>query len=175
MADILLERAFDPVMSRDDFIRIALDAADCMPLYRVQWRESLLAEDGSRLICRFVAPDTEAVRMLTRDTPASARTAWAGSVHDTGREQEATVVVERRFTAPAVLEALQTREDAHAWCLEQYRVTFLRTFLSSDRKRMLCLYHAPDAESVRRAQTQAGMPLERVWACRAQNPANFPD
>jgi len=35
---------------------------------------------------------------------------------------------------------------------------------------MICLYHAPDAESVRLAQRQAGMPLERVWAFHAVLP-----
>jgi hypothetical protein len=30
---------------------------------------------------------------------------------------------------------------------------------------MLCLYQAPDAESVRLAQHQANMPVDRVWAC----------
>jgi uncharacterized protein DUF4242 len=44
-------------------------------------------------------------------------------------------------------------------------VTFLRTFFSRDRKRMLCLYEAPDAESVRVAEGKAGVPFERAWAC----------
>lgn len=29
---------------------------------------------------------------------------------------------------------------------------------------MVCIYAAPDAESVRSAQRQAGMPFETVWA-----------
>jgi hypothetical protein len=28
---------------------------------------------------------------------------------------------------------------------------------------MICLYHAPDAESVRIAQRAANMPVERIW------------
>ena len=58
--------------------------------------------------------------------------------------------------------------------MELHRVTFLRTFFSLDCRRMLCLYQAPDAESVRLAQRQAGMPLERVWACRHYNVGNLP-
>ena len=61
--------------------------------------------------------------------------------------------------------AAQAIEDAGAWCLETHRVKFARTFFSLDRTRMICLYQAPDAEAVRMAQRQAGMPMERVWAC----------
>lgn len=174
MTDVVLEREFDDLMSSAGFVEMAQGVVGCLPLYRVEWQESLLAEDGSRLVCRFVAPDTESVRSVTRDYPARHRLAWAGSVHDTGRPDEVGVVVERSFDTAADLDALQAREEAHAWCLEQHRVTFLRTFLSADGKRMLCLYHAPDAESVRLAQQQAGMPVARVWACRVFSPANFP-
>ena len=41
---------------------------------------------------------------------------------------------------------------------------FLRTYFSTDRRKMLCLYGARDAEHVRMVQAQAGMPPERVWA-----------
>jgi hypothetical protein len=42
----------------------------------------------------------------------------------------------------------------------------VRTLFSTDRKRMICLYHAPDAESVRLAQRAAGMPFGEVWPFR---------
>jgi Nickel responsive protein SCO4226-like len=42
-------------------------------------------------------------------------------------------------------------------------VRFLRTYFSADRRRMLCVYDAPDAESVRAAQQTIAMPVERVW------------
>jgi Nickel responsive protein SCO4226-like len=173
MEHVLLERKFDPAISVDDFMEMAREGVDCMPLYRVVWRESLMSADGNHLLCRFEAPDTEAVRMVARDTHPKAKIAWAGTVHDTGREGDATVVVERSFEAAVTLEELQAREDAAAWCMEQHQVTFLRTFFSLDRKRMICLYSAPDAESVRVAQKQAKMPVERVWACRRFSMADF--
>jgi len=173
MQNVILERQFDPALRPEDFRAIAMATVDCLPLYRVEWRESLLARDGNRLLCRFVSPDTESVRMVTRAVEARQKVAWSGSLHDSGREHEANVVVERRFEEAADFEALQALEDAGAWCLEQYQVTFLRTFFSADRKRMICLYRAPDAESVRRAQHQAKMPVERVWACQLFTTASF--
>ena len=103
---------------------------------------------------------------VPEDTPA-----WAGTVHnaagaDAPSWQEANVLVTRRWEAPVTLEAIQAIEDAGAHCLETHRVRFARTFFAADHTRMLCLYQAPDAESVRLAQRQAGMPVEAVWGFR---------
>jgi hypothetical protein len=73
------------------------------------------------------------------------------------------VIVERSFREPVQFEAVQAQEDAGAWCLDLHRVHFLRTYFSADRSRMICLYEAPDAEAVRRAQKQIAMPLDAVW------------
>lgn len=74
------------------------------------------------------------------------------------------VIVERVFDEPVEIEALAATEEQFSWCREQYRVTYLRSYFSKDKKRMLCLYEAPDAESVRELQRTAGMPVERIWA-----------
>lgn len=129
-----------------------------------------MSEDGHRLACCFRAPDAESVRQISRDDAAKDKRVWPGSFHDTGREGPANVVVARSFDAPVLLEDVQAIEDAGAWCLELHKVTFLRTYFSLDHRRMLCLYRAPDAESVRLAQQQAGMPFDRVWACRNYTP-----
>src|SRR5262245_42473227 len=76
------------------------------------------------------------------------------------------VLVERRFERPVEFEDIQGQERAHSWCLDAYHVRFLKTFLSKDRRRMLCLYEAPDAESVRRSQEQAKVPFEHAWTCQ---------
>ena len=74
-----------------------------------------------------------------------------------------TVVVERAFAEPVAFAAVQAQEDAGAWCLDQHGVRFLRSYFALDRRRMICLYAAPDAESVRIVQRQVGLPHERVW------------
>lgn len=73
------------------------------------------------------------------------------------------VIVERDFDEPVAFDEIQAIEDRGAWCLEMYRVSFLTTYFSADRRRMICVYKAPDAEHVRLAQRRAGMPFERVW------------
>jgi hypothetical protein len=71
------------------------------------------------------------------------------------------------------LEEIQAMEDAKQWCLDTHRVKFARTFFAHDRKRMLCLYAAPDAEAVRAAQREAGMPVDRVWGFERLGPEHF--
>jgi hypothetical protein len=79
------------------------------------------------------------------------------------------VVVERSFDSPVTLEEVQAIEDAGAACLAARNVEFVRTIFSRDRKRMICLYRAPDAEAVREAQRKAGMPVDAVWSFRLKS------
>jgi hypothetical protein len=76
------------------------------------------------------------------------------------------VIVEREFEEPADFGALQEREDGFAWCLDQHRVRFIRSYFSKDRKLMVCEYEAPDAEAVREIHRQTGLPYVRLWTAR---------
>lgn len=73
------------------------------------------------------------------------------------------IIVERTFESPpseASLEAAAIRERP---CLSVYGVAWKRSLFSSDRLRMICEYEAPDAESVRKVQREAGNGFDRVW------------
>jgi hypothetical protein len=166
MAHIVLERSYTPPINEERFAAMARESADCMPLYRVDWQESLFALDGSRLVCRFLAPDAEAVRSMARTDPTPNKTAWPGEFYPGNEEGRANVVVSRQFDQPVEFESLASRENAVAWCLEEHGVTYLRSLVSTDRRRMLCLYRAPDAEAVRVVQRQSANPVESIWPCR---------
>jgi hypothetical protein len=75
----------------------------------------------------------------------------------------AIVVVERIFSEPVDLAMLQAAVRDNKGCLDLHQVRYIRAYLSSDRLRMVCLFEAPDAESVRIANRQAGIPYERIW------------
>lgn len=166
MIDVFVERCFAAPLTPEIVSRVTLAAGGYLDRHRVAWQGSLLARDGRRLVCHFRAPDTEAARVGLRQAGADVRRLWAGTVHEAvGQHGPAgNVLVERTFAEPMNLADVQAIEDAGAACLQNHRVRFLRTFFSFDRRRMLCLYQAPDAESVRIAQRQAGMPMEAVWA-----------
>lgn len=175
MTEVILERIFDPALTSEDVMNMAVDASDCFGMHQVQWQISHLAMDGKKMICRFSAPDMESIRIAMRQTRVDDRKLWRGKVFDApGIDREdvrsASVLVERSFDEPVTLQEIQDIEDAGIECLETRDVRFIRSYFSQDQKRMICLYEAPDAESVRQAQREAGVPFDDAWTYRALGP-----
>ncbi len=174
MSLVVVERRLDPPARVED-VRAMKEQADwCMKQYRVRHLTSLLALDGVGLLCAFEAPDAEAVRGMMRTLAARPDRVWAGSLHATAdspalAEHPTVAVVERTFDEPVAFDDIQAREERGRWCLEHHRARFLCTYFSTDRRRMVCLYAAPDAEAARRAQEQAAMPFDRVWPAHVHN------
>jgi hypothetical protein len=173
VSEILLERHFDPPLTPQDVLAMAGadEASQCFGLHRVTWRMSFLASTGGQMVCWFSGPDAQSVRTALRQVGADVRRLWPGTVHDApGLDADsfdgANVLVERAFREPVPVDEIQALEDAGAGCLQTHGVRFVRTFAALDGRRMLCLYRAPDAESVRVAQRRAGVPMERAWAFR---------
>lgn len=81
-------------------------------------------------------------------------------------ERKQIVIVERAFDAPTSFDHLQGLEEGVAWCLEQYDVRFLRSYLSLDARSMVCVYDAPDAEAVRTTQRRGQLPFSRIWSAQ---------
>lgn len=74
------------------------------------------------------------------------------------------VVVERLLDKPYTFAELDELERSAQSCFQLHQVRALRSYFSKDRKRMICLYEAPDAEAVRVANRKAGLPFETVWS-----------
>ena len=175
MTDVFLEREWPEPLSLGVLHEMDNDSLGCFGLHRFDWQESLHSNDNKRLVCHFRVPDAESVRIALRSLDTDMRIHWPGTVHDAADVSEeeilgANVVVHRSFDDPVALEDLQAVENANIQCLQTHRVRFMRTFFSTDRLRMACLYAAPDAESVRIAQRQATMPFDSVWAFRRLSP-----
>ena len=175
MTEVFLERTFDSPVSIADVLDMFQAAQGCLGLHRVNWRMSLLPADGQRMFCHFSGVDAESVRIALREAGTDTSALWPGTVHDApgltpADLDSANVLVTRTFDKPVTLEEIQSIEDAGAWCLETRNVKFVRTFFSADCTRMACIYRAPDAESVRQAQRQARMPVDRVWSFKPIRP-----
>ena len=175
MADLFFERAFETPIGAADVVAMGMEKG-CFAVHRAEWQESMLASDGRRLLCRFRGPDAESVRIALRSVNAAGRF-WAGTIHEapdvtSDDLRDANVLVERAFDPPMTFDEVRALAAAGAGCLDAHRVRWLRTFFSNDRRRMICLYQAPDAESVRLAQRRAGMPHEDVWAFTTVRPGD---
>lgn len=169
MSEVIVERHYDPPLTDADLRAMIAMGGDCLGIHRVQWCGSALSLDGAQLVCHFRSADAESVRLALRRAGESAGCVWTGEIHDApgvtpADLAEANVMVTRRFDAPADVAALRAAEQAGG--LAAQRVHFLRCHVSIDRRRMVCLYRAPDAASVRLAQREAGLPVEQVFAVR---------
>ena len=72
-------------------------------------------------------------------------------------------IVERSFDVPLTKDQLAATEERMAPCLDVYDVSWIRSYWSADRQRMICEYEAADAQAVRNVQREANAKFERVW------------
>ena len=70
------------------------------------------------------------------------------------------ILVEHENPAPADREEITRRINA---CLALRSARWMRSFHTTDGKRSICQFEAPDAESVREAFRAAGHPFDRAW------------
>jgi hypothetical protein len=77
------------------------------------------------------------------------------------------MIVETVFDPPATEEDFDANATKLEPCLEGNDVRWVRSFVSQDRKRRICIFEAADANAVRTAYRSAGVAFERVWAADA--------
>jgi hypothetical protein len=73
------------------------------------------------------------------------------------------VVVEKVFDPPLTDEEHDRIAKRIDVCVEMRHARWMRSYLSADRKRMICEFVSPDVESVREAYRSAGVAVERVY------------
>jgi hypothetical protein len=74
------------------------------------------------------------------------------------------IIIERSFDPPLTEEDLRMTEARMAPCLDLYRVRWVRSYWSADRRRMICEYEAADAASVKSVQHEAEARFDRIWS-----------
>ena len=74
------------------------------------------------------------------------------------------MIVEYEFDPPATEEEFDAAAARLDPCLTGRDVSWVRSFVALDRRRRICVFDAPDAESVRQAYRSAGVSFVRVWS-----------
>ncbi|HYP75918.1 MAG TPA: nickel-binding protein [Polyangiaceae bacterium] len=171
MTEVLVERRTETPLADREVAAMAEAAGGCLDLHRVQWHGTLLSADGRELVCHFSAADLESVRMVIKTQGALPGRVWACSSRDapgltSEKLAKANVLVSWAFEEPLGPDELEAVSPNDNVCLVTHRIRLLRTFMANDRRRLVCLYLAADAESVRIAMRDAKHPIERVWAFR---------
>jgi hypothetical protein len=159
---VLVERSFPEPVAFEDFRG---RGASCFELHRVRFLRAYLSRDRLRMLCLFEGPDAESVRMAQEKSGMPFEAAWTARVvaHGPDVPDGEAVVVERTLAQPVDEAAIREATARGAWCLEQRRCRSVSSYLSGDGLRVVCVYTGPDAESVRQAQHQVGMPFDLAW------------
>src|SRR5689334_19985757 len=87
----------------------------------------------------------------------------------------ARVLVEQSFEPPVSDEEYARLAKRLDPCLDERKGAWARSYVSADRKRMICEFEAPDAESVREALRLADVPFDRVWSATVFDAQDYPE
>jgi hypothetical protein len=87
----------------------------------------------------------------------------------------ASVMVEYAFERPMSEDELGKMAKQLDPCLDVRDGAWVRSSLSFDRKRLVCEFEAPDAETVRDALRSAGLEFERVWSASVFAVERYPE
>lgn len=82
MSIIIVERSFDTPPSDAELKAVAERQAQCLDIYGVIWKTSILSSDRKRMVCEYIAADTESVRKVQREAQAPFERIWAGTAID---------------------------------------------------------------------------------------------
>jgi len=82
----------------------------------------------------------------------------------------AFLIMEKEFDPPLSAEAHDAEARRLDPCLDVHGVRWIRSYLSTDRRRMICEFEAADAEAVRDSFRSAGVAFVRVWAAEPYFP-----
>jgi hypothetical protein len=82
-------------------------------------------------------------------------------------------VIERNFPDGLGLAPNQQGRDAAAAVIAnnaQQGVTWLHSYVTTDKKKTFCLYDGPSPEAIRKVAERNGLPVERITEVRVLDP-----
>lgn len=167
MTTVIAERRLEQSHSVEEARAILTDQRRHLALCGVRSLRHYIASDGRRLVSVFDAADTRAVADAVQPVslwPATPHPIGSSDAGSSRTRAYSTVVVERSLEVPVPFDQLAALEEAGRGCFEMRDVKPIVSYVSKDGRRFLCVYVAPDAESVRRANQYANLPFDNAWA-----------
>jgi hypothetical protein len=176
MPTVVVERAFAQPVTFAEIQAVESRGASCLDAHGVRFLKSYFSRDRRRMICLYEAKDAESVRLAERKARVPFDEAWTAEVirHEGAEPEDDAVVVERVLPRPFDEAGIRKAVADGAWCRQQYATRIVWTYLSPDGLRCVCVFGAPDAESVRQSQRQSGMPYETAWPASVHRPSREP-
>lgn len=75
----------------------------------------------------------------------------------------ATLVLEQTFESPVSVEELNAAARRIDQCLEAHGARWMRSYVSLDRRRIICEFEAADADQVRDSYRASGVSFDACW------------
>lgn len=170
MSLVIVETAVEQPMT-DAYLEEADQIAlPCLQAHGVTWLHSLLSIDRLQMICTFDAPDAASVRNSYAKLGVQKRAIWAGELIQPEGSQPHPALVER-YVIEAQYPTLNEKDwnevrQKFSQCCAEFRVNWLRSYLSLDRTRVVYELDAPDVKAIH----QFGIPYERIWSAQILMP-----
>lgn len=80
------------------------------------------------------------------------------------------VIVETTYDPPLTDDRRQSDQGRLYACMALRGVEWLQSFESTDGRRKVCLFRAPDTDAMRESLRSAGVPFDRVWPASWREP-----
>jgi hypothetical protein len=172
MSTVVVERSFPEPVDFEDVQALEDRSAWCLQAHGVRFLKSYFSRDRRRMACLYDAPDAESVRLAQEKARVPFERAWAARVigHGTAEPDGDAVVVQRGLPQALGEAEIRATVERGASCLKEWGCRIVWSYLSLDGERCLCVFAAPDAESVRQAQQASGMPFEAAWPATVHEP-----
>jgi hypothetical protein len=84
MTRFIVERSFEPPLTRDELSEVERRMAPCLELYGVRWLRSFWSEDRRRMVCEYEAADAASVRSVQHEAGAGFERIWPADVLEAG-------------------------------------------------------------------------------------------
>lgn len=175
MNRVVVERSFEQPANIEELSLRERAVASCLSERGVSWIETFVSVDARRMLCVYEAPDAEAVRYTQDRAGLPYQRAWSGQLIEPSSPPEpiagySLVMVERDLPADTTQEQFLRVALGAAGCMQSHRVRFYRSVFGGDSGKCACVYSAPDAESVRIANVESGLPMRRAWSATRHAP-----
>jgi hypothetical protein len=84
MPRFIVERSFEPPLTRDELGEVERRMAPCLDIYGVRWLRSFWSEDRRRMICEYEAADAASVRNVQHEASARFERVWPATLLEPG-------------------------------------------------------------------------------------------
>jgi hypothetical protein len=127
-----------------------------------------VSRDQRASVCLYEAPSAEAVQLAHSALELPFERVWAAQAvrfadRDTAGPNLHTVVTTRTPPIPPTAGLMRTVTLLGRGCLRTHRTTPLISYLALKGSRTVCIFEAPDTESVRVANRRMWLPIEDAW------------